>query len=405
MLTDELIQFIYAKLGEDLNLDVWADPEIQARWGEIEQILDTIRQGLMIGNAELPPATDGPHEYRPYLAKWRCIVKLFLMESRMLESNGDAAGATEGVLQVAHFATEFPRGAGLLGGVTGINVTKEAVDEIQRAFRGGTLPSQQYSNIIGQLQEIATIAPDRVELLASDLNGMEPWLLQQIEPGADVDISIERLREVSSENYWDPRLETMAEEEFRSLVEDFIERQEIVLEYMQRPLHEMTEQEVDEILEENPLSRIFVPSPIAVAGTAALNQTRLNGTALIAAVEWYAFEHEEYPPGLDALTPRYIGSLPVDPFTGQSFRYINRGQDYVLYSAGGDCVDNGGVPGVSIASRTLILSCMERNRRPEHAHQSVSLRAAELHLYTPASGRGFSSGGSVFSRQSPHEEP
>ena len=53
-------------------------------------------------------------------------------------------------------------------------------------------------------------------------------------------------------------------------------------------------------------------------------------------------DHGNYPPKLDSLVPEYLTEVPLDPFCGKSFVYRPTAQEFVLYSVGGDGVDNGG---------------------------------------------------------------
>src|SRR5262249_7120098 len=55
----------------------------------------------------------------------------------------------------------------------------------------------------------------------------------------------------------------------------------------------------------------------------ALNQFRASGAS-------------RYPDSLSELSPKYLASLPVDPFDGQPLRYRKKGGGYTLYSIGPD---------------------------------------------------------------------
>jgi hypothetical protein len=60
------------------------------------------------------------------------------------------------------------------------------------------------------------------------------------------------------------------------------------------------------------------------------------------ALRSYHADHGEYPPELASLAPRYLAGIPLDPFTEKPFIYRAASQGFVLYSVGGDGVDNGG---------------------------------------------------------------
>ncbi|MBM3472037.1 MAG: hypothetical protein FJX75_02030 [Armatimonadetes bacterium] len=71
---------------------------------------------------------------------------------------------------------------------------------------------------------------------------------------------------------------------------------------------------------------------------------RLRGTLLVAALELRRARTGEYPAVLADLVPGILNSVPVDPWTGQPFRYERiSATEYKLYSVGPDRADDGGV--------------------------------------------------------------
>jgi hypothetical protein len=60
------------------------------------------------------------------------------------------------------------------------------------------------------------------------------------------------------------------------------------------------------------------------------------------ALRAYRADHEKYPPTLESLVPQHLSEIPLDPFSNQPFVYRPATEDFVLYSVGGDAVDNGG---------------------------------------------------------------
>lgn len=57
---------------------------------------------------------------------------------------------------------------------------------------------------------------------------------------------------------------------------------------------------------------------------------------------WLA--ENKYPAALDELVPRFLPAVPLDPFVNRELRYKKRPADYLLYSIGGDLIDDGGLP-------------------------------------------------------------
>jgi hypothetical protein len=51
-----------------------------------------------------------------------------------------------------------------------------------------------------------------------------------------------------------------------------------------------------------------------------------------------------WPESLAQLEPRFLASVPADPFDGKPFKYLLRPEGPLVYSIGADEDDDGGVP-------------------------------------------------------------
>ena len=79
---------------------------------------------------------------------------------------------------------------------------------------------------------------------------------------------------------------------------------------------------------------------------ATMEKARAENRLLLTALALHAFQKDNghYPQKLDELTGKYLQSVPRDPFAADApMRYKIEGEKYLLYSVGGDGVDNGGV--------------------------------------------------------------
>jgi hypothetical protein len=78
------------------------------------------------------------------------------------------------------------------------------------------------------------------------------------------------------------------------------------------------------------------------------HQAKQRGVVIIIALERFNNANGFYPAALEELAPALLDEIPNDPYTGQSFGYraIKNDDDaingYVLYSFGGNGIDNGG---------------------------------------------------------------
>jgi len=70
---------------------------------------------------------------------------------------------------------------------------------------------------------------------------------------------------------------------------------------------------------------------------------RLCETAI--ALRLYRKEHRRYPETLQELVPKYLPSVPTDPFDGKPLRYRREGAGFRLWSIGENMKDEGGMGG------------------------------------------------------------
>ena len=73
--------------------------------------------------------------------------------------------------------------------------------------------------------------------------------------------------------------------------------------------------------------------------------------ATMLALKAYHSEIDGYPSTLEALTPKYLARIPIDPFTdGKPMTYKLSAVGYLLYSVGPDGKDDGGTPIFNVKS-------------------------------------------------------
>lgn len=91
------------------------------------------------------------------------------------------------------------------------------------------------------------------------------------------------------------------------------------------------------------LTAMFIPNFVRANRTTALNQTMVQQTFIVCALQRYRLAHGEYPETLDALAPRYLDAIPHDVIGGQPPHYRRKADGtFLLYSIGWSGKDHGG---------------------------------------------------------------
>ena len=92
------------------------------------------------------------------------------------------------------------------------------------------------------------------------------------------------------------------------------------------------------------MALIALPNHARATKTVAGNQTKVNQTRIVCALERYRLAHGEYPETFAALLPQFIEKLPPDIIGGQPLKYRPTSDGkFLLYSIGWNEKDDGGV--------------------------------------------------------------
>lgn len=90
------------------------------------------------------------------------------------------------------------------------------------------------------------------------------------------------------------------------------------------------------------ITATLLPSLSTVRTHVVSADSRAVLTAIGLAINAYHSEHGTYPDTLDILTPRFLDTVPLDPFTGSIPIYRKQDSGFLLYSVGPNLKDEGG---------------------------------------------------------------
>jgi len=90
------------------------------------------------------------------------------------------------------------------------------------------------------------------------------------------------------------------------------------------------------------LGRLVVVQTGGLRKRWAQRKAVLWGLRAHVSIQQYRLRHGALPAALEALSPEFLPTTPMDPFDGEPFRYRREGKSYVLYSVAEDGKDDGG---------------------------------------------------------------
>lgn len=308
---------------------------------------------------------------------------------------GDVDGAWEDVMSMLHIGRHhFSQEPFFVTNLVGIAISEQAYEAAERILRYGNPSAEQLerfardldsfprANFIAQtLQWERYGAFETLRLLASlngyfycrDLYGDEneqvvfsrgTRSLQMLSLlSIDLNIAGKRLNElygmfdkdfIENERMMgdNPALRNRYAEKMQSRVDAIKEKHESNLQFARIPLIRTRSKLVAELLFKRSYSTI---STVFTAFNR--NDAKFDLLRMALAVERYQRETGEYPPHLDAVTTKYLESIPLDPFTARAtMMYRLQPEEdcpYLIYSFGPNKADNGGLreePGKNLNS-------------------------------------------------------
>jgi len=99
-------------------------------------------------------------------------------------------------------------------------------------------------------------------------------------------------------------------------------------------------------------AKMLMPALSRAAQRSAQMQTFVDAARVACALERYRLANGKLPETLDALTPRFIESIPTDVIDGEPLRYqLKSDGGYIIYSIGWNQTDDGGEIGWRESSR------------------------------------------------------
>jgi hypothetical protein len=102
---------------------------------------------------------------------------------------------------------------------------------------------------------------------------------------------------------------------------------------------------------QNGMVSLMMPAFDSAALACYRNACYLRCTAVAAACERYRQDAGQWPDTIDALVPRYLAELPLDPYTGQQLHFKRNPDGVVVYGLGLDRHDDAGRLQTKLESR------------------------------------------------------
>jgi hypothetical protein len=298
----------------------------------------------------------------PMLSNKRDLARAAIVEAKYLATSGDMHGAVSNYAKNFAVAAQVSQGPTIIENLVGVAIQCQTADSLLDSLASGDDADVDYARIARELEEKYQPTRPMAEVFQGERT-----------TGLDI---IQRLYE------WDPqsREYRVSDEGFEAtcrIFDDFLSNssnptdratvraslESIGFKNMVAEANRMydrltetalipypegkqawndLEAEVSspEYAQRQPLMTALLPALGRASHLGTRAETTRNAIRLVANLKAYHQQHGTYPESLDAFGD---ASMTVDPFTTDRFAYRRDGDDFTLYSLGGNGVDDGGV--------------------------------------------------------------
>jgi hypothetical protein len=307
--------------------------DVEALMADVKPALDKLREGLGKPCVTARPETGDPFEAVEFRtgAQARSTTRLLRWEGWLHAQHGDYQAAFRSYLDAMTLGQDVARRGTLLDRLVSIACEAIACSGIRRAVGMASGDEAALASVVSRLQHVEAREVPYWEVLANEYAHAIAFIRWLGGPGA---ITHEEFQE---------EFGTRAMGAARILARRELDR--YYSDAVAMAKRDTWEWDFDTIVPPPDDSVAGqVASPLMAEHNMRRHLATLRGTLLVAALELHRARTGEYPSALTELVPGILNSMPLDPWSGEPFRYkrVAPGQ-YTLYSVGPDRADNGGL--------------------------------------------------------------
>ena len=330
--------------------------ELYAWFQETAEARNLLRKAASMERSQFPLITQRPGYtllagiLLPHLAQMRNFARLLSIEGHFLENEGKVKEALEAYLAIMPLGGHTAKGAILINGLVAIAIHRMGASAIIECLQRHDVPADVLEWLGERLTESERFLPDRSLWIIG-----ERAMARQI-----VDMPMDRsfgtmagLREPKGQ-VWRSLLASralrilMPDRTIRKDFDNFYGRLEEIA--GKRPWEAVSASRktgerwppLGSVKDWNILAGMLLPA-LSKAQVEYVRQIcDHDALSIHVALLRYRQKNGRYPERLERLVPDLLDDLPLDPFSGEPFKYQRGGDGWILYSVGADQDDDGG---------------------------------------------------------------
>jgi hypothetical protein len=340
------------------DADALASPEIQAWLDANQAALDHIKAANSKEFAGWQLRSDDGSligALLPALAPQRQLARAAVMDGKRLEASGDHARAAERYLDTLAAGAQAGNGPTMIENLVGIAVqtlASEALLDLPTHADGAQIDYVKLAQDAEQAYRPVRPMDESVQFeRASMLDAIQRTFVADPATGGyrvnpemamnfmamagsgDLGDKVRTLAQVASLRYED----TLAQA--NAYYDALTEAVRLPYQDARGYLGEL-ERNLEQTAKGNIMIKTLTPALSRAHFLKTRAETQRRASLLVTNVMAYRQQHGSLPESLEAFAGR---EFVTDPFTGQPFAYLRDGDDFTLYSLGGNGIDDGGV--------------------------------------------------------------
>jgi hypothetical protein len=309
---------------------------------QVHDLISEIRHLAEMGGPayELDLSTKGIEEMMPHWAVFRVMARLLDSDALVRGREGDYSEAVEDILALLGLAAIVRDEPTLMSQLNAM-----AIEGMSFGAAEIALPAEEISSDLARRLIEYTGRADLRGHFADSFSGEGMFGLEQFDNVREGRGSDGFFSGIYGSVFARPWL-NMDEETYLDTIQRFAEIARL-------PYYEALPQvlEMEQDIADLPLTRILSRPFLRMLESSfassmqceARNEAMIDLMRIGISVEQYRATTGKYPATLDAIASSIGGTVPVDPFTGQPYRYQPSSASFLLYSVGSNLTDDGGI--------------------------------------------------------------
>lgn len=226
------------------------------------------------------------------------------------------------------------------------------IDELERLANASTIPAEQTQALITELS-LHTNRKTWSKTMDGERVAMGIWcydLLMRSKATESLSLFIFPAPKLPAATRWILNLTNLV---LRPVIKkDCIVYLKLITELQRR--FELPYYQIADVLKHQPIenqiphyafiARVSLPNLDKLCEKVAGHETQVKICRVGLALKLFKQKNGAYPDTLDKLAPEFLGTIPVDPFTGKALIYRKTDAGFILYSLGPDQQDDNGTP-------------------------------------------------------------